>query len=340
MNKAAAGAAAAILLALVSAPAFAGKTLDSIRQRGEVICGVNEGLIGFSVADAKGEWSGLDVDICKAIAAATLGDARKVKWVPLNRQQLFPALQAGEVDILSHNITWTLTRDASMGMNFTSIVFYDGQGFMVTKKSGIRNIRQLENTDICVQAGTTTEKNLSEYFRQKNIRFRPVVFANFEASLQAFLSGRCQAYTTDATSLSGMIRRASRTPGDYLVLPELISKEPLAPAVRRGDDEWFAIVKWVINALITAEEENVTQGNLEQQRSTGNATVQRMLGSGEDSGKLLGLDRLWAYRAIQAVGNYGDIYERNLGSNSPLKLPRGPNKLWSEGGLLYAPPLR
>lgn len=340
MKKAFVLAVVAAIFSLVATPASAGKTLDSIRQRGEVVCGVNETLAGFSAPDAKGEWSGLDVDVCKAIAAATLGDARKVKWVPLNKLQLFSALQAGEVDILSHNVTWTLTRDAAMGLNFTSIVFYDGQGFMVARKSGIRSIKQLDNTDICVQAGTTTEKNLSDYFRAKHLKFRPVVFANFEASLKAFVTGRCQAYTTDATSLSGMIRRASRTPGDYLVLPELISKEPLAPAVRRGDDEWFAIVKWVINALITAEEEGITQANVDEQKKHGSSAAQAMLGNTDDTGKLLGLDRAWAYRAIAAVGNYGEIFERNLGSNSPLKLPRGLNKPWSEGGLLYAPPIR
>lgn len=329
-----------LLLATLAPAAWAGKTLDGIRQRGEVVCGVNEGLAGFSAADSKGVWRGLDVDICKALAAATLGDAAKVRWVPLNKQQLFAALQAGEVDVLSHNVTWTLTRDAAMGISFTSIVFYDGQGFMVSRKSGIRSLAQLAHTDICVQAGTTTEKNLSDYFRSHAIPYRPVVFANFEASRKAFLSGRCQAYTTDATSLSGMILAASRTPGDYLVLPELISKEPLSPAVRRGDDEWFAIVKWVINGLISAEEEGVSQANVDQQKLHGSAVVQRLLGTTDDTGKLLGLDRAWLYRAVQAVGNYGEIYARNLGAASPLKLPRGLNQLWRDGGLLYAPPLR
>jgi general L-amino acid transport system substrate-binding protein len=329
-----------LFLSLISLPVQAGKTLDGIRQRGEVICGVNEALVGFSVADAKGEWHGIDVDVCRAIAAATLGDARKVKWVPLNKMQLFPALQSGEVDILSHNVTWTMTRDAAMGMHFTSIVFYDGQGFMVARKSGIQSLRDLENTDICVQSGTTTEKNLSDYFRARKMKFRPVVFANFEASIKAFLSGRCQSYTTDATSLLSLIQRASRTPGDYVVLPELISKEPLSPAVRRGDDEWFAIVKWVINALITAEEEGVTQANVEQQKVHGSASAQRLLGHHEDTGKLIGLEREWAARAISAVGNYGEIFDRNLGAGSPLNLPRGLNRLWRDGGLLYAPPIR
>ncbi|WP_306607417.1 amino acid ABC transporter substrate-binding protein [Azonexus sp.] len=329
-----------LFLSLISLPAQAGKTLDSIRQRGEVICGVNEALVGFSVADAKGEWHGIDVDVCRAIAAATLGDARKVRWVPLNKMQLFPALQSGEVDILSHNVTWTMTRDAAMGMHFTSIVFYDGQGFMVARKSGIQSLRDLENTDICVQSGTTTEKNLSDYFRARKMKFRSVVFANFEASIKAFLSGRCQSYTTDATSLLSLIQRASRTPGDYVVLPELISKEPLSPAVRRGDDEWFAIVKWVINALITAEEEGITQANVEQQKVHGSASAQRLLGHQEDTGKLIGLDREWAARAIAAVGNYGEVFDRNLGAGSPLNLPRGLNRLWRDGGLLYAPPIR
>lgn len=328
------------VLALTAAPVLAGSTLDGIRQRGEIRCGINEGLAGFAAADSQGVWHGLDVDVCKAIAAATLGDARRVRWVPLNKQQLFPALQSGEVDILSHNVTWTLTRDAAMGLHFAGIVFYDGQGFLVSKKSGIRKLADLAHTDICVQSGTTTEKNLSDYFLSHGIPFRPVVFANFEASRKAFLSGRCQAYTTDATSLVGMISAASRTPGDYVVLPELISKEPLSPAVRRGDDEWFAIVKWVVNALVTAEEEGITQANAERLKTTGSPAVQRMLGHTDDTGKLLGLDKEWLLRAVQAVGNYAEIYDRNLGEQSRLKLPRGLNRLWRDGGLLYAPPIR
>jgi general L-amino acid transport system substrate-binding protein len=326
--------------ALLSLSAHAGKTLDAIKQRGIVNCGVSVGLAGFSAADSKGVWNGMDVDICKAIAAAVLGDAKKVKWTPLNSQQRFTALQSGEVDLLSRNTTWTLSRDASLGLHFTSIVFHDGQGFMVAKKSGIKSARQLANAEICVQSGTTTEKNLNDYFRAQKIKVKPVVFEGFEASLKAFFSGRCQAYTTDASSLAAILQRETRNPDDYLILPELISKEPMAPVVRRGDDEWFAIVKWVVNALIAAEEEGVTQANADQQKTADNPAVQRLLGVQEDTGKWLTLDRQWAYRAIKAVGNYGEIFERNLGNGSPLKLPRGANNLWDKGGLIYAPPIR
>jgi len=330
----------AALLALTALPALAGKTLDAIRQRGTVTCGVSTGLAGFSAADSRGNWSGLDVDVCKAVAAAVLGDARKVKWTPVSSQQRFTALQSGEVDLLSRNTTWTLSRDAALGLSFTSIVFYDGQGFMVTRKSGIASAQQLKNAEICVQSGTTTEKNLNDYFAARKIKVKPVVFESFEASLKAFFSGRCQAYTTDASSLAAILQREAHNPGDYQILPELISKEPMAPVVRRGDDEWFAIVKWVVNALIAAEEEGVTQANVEQQKSSANPAVQRLLGTSEDTGKLLGLDRQWAYRAVKAVGNYGEIFERNLGSGSSLKLARGANRLWSQGGLIYAPPIR
>jgi len=332
--------ALAAILALTALPALAGKTLDTIKQRGAVTCGVSTGLAGFSAADSKGNWSGLDVDVCKAVAAAVLGDARKVKWAPVSSQQRFTALQSGEVDLLSRNTTWTLSRDASLGLSFTSIVFHDGQGFMVARKSGISSAPQLKNAEICVQSGTTTEKNLNDYFAARQIKVKPVVFESFEASLKAFFSGRCQAYTTDASSLAAILQREARNPGDYLILPELISKEPMAPVVRRGDDEWFAVVKWVVNALIAAEEEGVTQANVEQQKASANPAVQRLLGSSEDTGKLLGLDREWAYRAIKAVGNYGEIFERNLGSGSPLKLARGANRLWNQGGLIYAPPIR
>lgn len=329
-----------VIATAISLPAHAGKTLDTIKQRGTVNCGVSVGLAGFSASDSQGIWRGLDVDVCKAVAAAVLGDARKVNWVPLNSQQRFAALQSGEVDLLSRNTTWTLSRDASLGLHFTSIVFYDGQGFMVARKSGIKSARQLANAEICVQSGTTSEKNLNDYFRAQKIKIKPVVFEGFEASLKAFFTGRCQAYTTDASSLAAILQREARKPDDYLILPELISKEPMAPVVRRGDDEWFAIVKWVVNALIAAEEEGVTQANADQQKTLDNPSVQRLLGVQEDTGKWLGLDRDWAYRAVKAVGNYGEIFERNLGSSSPLKLPRGANKLWNKGGQINAPPIR
>ena len=333
-------AATAVAATLSAAPAFAGKTLDAIKARGQIVCGVNTGLAGFSQADASGNWTGLDVDVCKAIAAAVLGDANKVKWVPLNAQQRFTALQSGEVDILSRNTTWSLTRDAALGLHFTAVTYYDGQGFMVAKKSKVTSARQLKNAEICVQSGTTTEKNLSDYFRSQGIKVKPVVFDKFEPSIKAFFSGRCQAYTTDASALAFIRSKEAPVPDDYLVLPEIISKEPLGPAVRRGDDEWFAIVKWTLNALIEAEELGITQARVDSLKTSPDPAVQRFLGVGEDLGKSLGLDRDWAARAVKAVGNYGEIFNRNVGADSPLKLPRGLNALWNKGGILYAQPLR
>lgn len=331
----------ALLLMLFSVPAaHAGKTLDQIRQRAQVICGVSTGVIGFSAADSQGQWNGLDVDVCKALAAAVLGDAAKVKYVPLNSQQRFTALQSGEVDLLSRNTTWTLTRDASLGLNFTAVTYYDGQGFLVPKKLKVSSTKQLKNADICVQSGTTTEKNLSDFFKAQGIKIKPVVFEKFEASTKAFFSGRCQAYTTDASALAFIRSKEAPQPDDYVVLPERISKEPLGPVVRRGDDDWFAIVKWVVFALVEAEEYGITQGNLEQMKASTDPAIQRLLGTNEDTGKLLGLERDWAARAVQAVGNYGEMFQRNVGSVSPLKLPRGLNELWNKGGLMYAPPIR
>lgn len=334
------GAAAAFALAAVSLPAQAGKTLDAIKQRGTVICGVNVGLAGFSAADSQGNWTGLDVDICRAVAAAVLGDANKVKWVPLTAQARFTALQSGEVDILSRNTTWTLTRDASLGLHFTGVTYYDGQGFMVPKKLNVSSAKQLKGADVCVQSGTTTEKNLNDYNKSNDLRMKPVVFEGLEASVKAFFSGRCQAYTTDASGLASIRNKEAANPDDFVILPELISKEPLGPAVRRGDDEWYAIVKWVPFALLEAEEYGITQANVDKMKSSTDPAVQRILGTGEDTGKLLGLDRDWAYRAIKAVGNYSEIFERNVGPKSALKLPRGANRLWSNGGLMYAPPIR
>jgi len=330
----------AIAAPLVATNAHAGKTLDAIKQRGEVVCGVNTGLAGFSAADSQGNWTGLDVDICKAIAAAVLGDAKKVKWVPLNAQQRFTALQSGEVDVLSRNTTFTLTRDASLGLNITAVTYYDGQGFIVPKKSKITSAKQLKNAEICVQSGTTTEKNLTDYFKSQNVKIKPVVFEGFEASVKAFFSGRCQAYTTDASGLASIRNKEAQIPDDYVILPELISKEPLGPMVRRGDDEWFAIVKWVIYALLEAEEYGLTQANVDQMKTSTDPSVQRILGTSEDTGKLLGLDKEWAYRAVKSVGNYGEIFERNVGPQSALKLPRGVNNQWNKGGLMYAPPIR
>ena len=335
-----AGAIAGLLSVTIATPVFAGKTIDAIKQRGQLVCGVNTGLAGFSAADSQGNWTGLDVDICKAVAATLLSDAGKIKWAPLNAQQRFTALQSGEVDILSRNTTFTLTRDASLGLMSTTPTYYDGQGFMVTKKSKITSAKQLKNAEVCVQSGTTTEKNLNDYFKGQQIKIKPVVFEGFEASVKAFFSGRCQAYTTDASGLASIRNKEAKVPDDYVILPELISKEPLGPMVRRGDEEFFTLVKWVVYALVEAEEYGITQENVDMMKNSTDPAVQRILGTSEDTGKLLGLDKDWAYRAIKAVGNYGEIFERNVGPKSPLKLPRGLNNLWSKGGIMYAMPVR
>jgi general L-amino acid transport system substrate-binding protein len=333
-------AAIATLGALISAPAHAGKTLDSIKARGQVVCGVNTGLAGFSAADSNGRWSGLDVDTCRAVAAAVLGDGEKVKFVPLNAQQRFTALQSGEIDILSRNTTFTLTRDASLGMHMTAVTYYDGQGFMVPVKSKIKSAKQLKGKTVCVQAGTTTEKNMTDFSRANNLKIKPVVFEKLEAATGAYFAGRCAAYTTDASGLASTRNKEAKNPADHLILPELISKEPLGPMVRRGDDEWFAIVKWVIYGLLEAEENGITQANLAQMKTSTDPAVQRILGTGEDMGKLLGLDRDWLARSIKTTGNYGEMFERNVGAKSALKLPRGANNLWNKGGLMYAMPIR
>ena len=331
----------AALAAGLASPAHAGKTLDTIKQRGTINCGVSTGVAGFSAPDSQGNWSGLDADTCRALAAAVLGDAKKVNFVPLNSQQRFAALQAGEVDLLSRNTTWTLTRDASLGFHFVAITYFDGQGFLVPKKLKITSPKQLKNAEVCVQSGTTNEKNVADYFRANNIKVKPVVFEGFEASFKAFFAGRCQAYTTDVSGLAGLRNKEAKNPDDYVILPDLISKEPLGPLVRRGDDEWFADVKWVIYALIEAEEYGLTQANVDEQKANSHdPVVQRILGTSDDMGKLLGLDKDWAWRAIKAVGNYGEIFERNVGPKSVLQLPRGANNLWSKGGLIYAPPVR
>ena len=337
-----AAAAVATAGALLAAPAHAGKTLDAIKARGQVICGVNTGLAGFAQADSSGKWSGLDIDVCKALAAAVLSDPEKVKYVPLNAQQRFTALQSGEIDVLARNTTFTLTRDASLGLSQTVANYYDGQGFMVPVKSKMKSAKQLKGQTVCVQSGTTTEKNLTDFSKANKLDIKPVVFEKVEAATGAYFSGRCIAYTTDASGLSSVRSKEAKDPKEHVILPELISKEPLGPMVRRGDDEWFAIVKWVIYGTMEAEEYGITQANVDQMKATStDPVVQRVLGGGnEDTGKLLGLDKDWMARVIKAVGNYGESFERNVGPNTALNLPRGVNNLWNKGGLMYAYPIR
>ncbi|MBL8323374.1 MAG: amino acid ABC transporter substrate-binding protein [Rubrivivax sp.] len=335
-------AAVAATLSLVATPALAGKDLDAIKARGALVCGVNTGLAGFSAADSQGKWTGLDVDYCRALAAAILGDGNKVRYSPLTAQQRFTALQSGEVDVLSRNTTWTLTRDASLGMHFVGVTFYDGQGFMVPKKLNVKSAKAIKGATVCVQSGTTTELNLTDFSRANNLGLKPVVFEKQEAATGAYFSGRCQLFTTDASGLASVRSKEAQKPEDHVILPELISKEPLGPSVRRGDDEYFAIAKWVLNALLEAEEHGITQGNIdEMKKDSKNPGVMRLLGSGsEDTGKVLGLDKEWAYRAIKTVGNYGEIFERHVGPKTAINLPRGTNNLWNKGGLMYAPPVR
>jgi general L-amino acid transport system substrate-binding protein len=331
--------AAAVGMA-VALPAQAGKTLDAIKARGQLVCGVNTGLAGFSAADSQGNWTGLDVDVCRAIAAAILGDGTKVKWVPLTAQQRFTALQSGEVDILSRNTTWTLSRDASLGLSFLATTYYDGQGFMVPVKSKVKSAKQLKGATVCVQSGTTTEKNLTDYSRANKLDMKPIVFEKQEAATGAYFSGRCVAFTTDASGLASIRNKDAKDPKEHVILPELISKEPLAPAVRRGDDEFEAIAKWVIFGLIEAEEYGIAQSNVDQLKTSQDPVVMRILGTSEDTGKLLGLDKDWMVRAIKTSGNYGEMFARNVGEKTPLNLPRGTNNLWNKGGLMYAPPIR
>src|SRR6267143_4939124 len=320
--------------------ARAGATLDKVKQAGQISCGVPTGIAGFAAPDSQGRWAGFDVDICRALSAAIFGAADKVKYVPLTAQQRFTALQSGEVDLLSNNTTATLQRDTSLGLNFAPVVFYDGQGFLVAKKLGVKSAKELNGATICVQPGTTTELNLADYFRANKMEFKPVVIEKIDEVYAAFFSGRCDVMTGDASGLAAQrIGRASN-PDDYVVLTERISKEPLAPVVRHGDEEWHDIVDWVVYALFEAEEKGITQKNLDEMAKSEAPDIKRMLGVTPGMGKALNLDEKWAYNAIKAVGNYGEIFDKHLGLGSPLKLERGYNNLWSKGGLIYAPPIR
>lgn len=324
----------------IATPALAGVTLDAVKKRGHVLCGVNTSAPGFSSADSQGNWHGLDVNICRSVAAAVLGDADKVKFVPLSSPQRFTALQAGEIDILARNTTWTMTRDASQGAVFVAVSYYDGRGFIVPKEYGIKSAKELDGATICVQSGTSSEKTLADYFNSHKMSYKTVVFDTTEATQSAFLSGRCQVYTTDMSDLAGM-RTLAPNPQQYEILPEVISKEPLGPAVRRGDDEWFQVVRWSFNTMIEAEELGINKANAEQLKQTStNPNVLRLLGRSDDMGKMIGLDKDWSYRIVTQVGNYGESWNAYFGPKSPLNLPRGLNRLWTDGGLMYAMPIR
>jgi general L-amino acid transport system substrate-binding protein len=339
-TKILAALAAAAAVGLAGGTAKAGATFDAVKAKGFVQCGVNTGLPGFSAPDSAGNWTGIDVDICRATAAAVFGDAGKVKYTPLTAQQRFTALQSGEIDMLSRNTTWTLTRDTALGLNFAPTIFYDGQGFMVTKKLGVKSVKDLDGAAICVQTGTTTELNLADYFRTHNMKFTPVVIEKEDEVVRTFFSGRCDAFTSDTSQLAGVRSSLAANPDDYVILPEVISKEPLGPAVRHGDDQWFDVVKWAVFAMLEAEEKGITSKNVDQFLSSKDPTVQRLLGVTPGMGKALGLDEKWAYNIVKLLGNYGEIFENNVGSGSALKLERGLNALWTAGGLMYAPPVR
>ncbi|WP_448188497.1 amino acid ABC transporter substrate-binding protein [Azospirillum sp. sgz301742] len=333
-------AAAAAFTFAVAGGAQAGATLDGIKGKGFVQCGVNVGLPGFANPDSAGNWTGLDVDYCRAVAVALFNDPQKVKFTPLSAQQRFPAIQSGEVDLLSRNTTWTLTRDTSVGLNFAPVTYYDGQGFMVAKKLGVKSAKELNGATVCVQSGTTTELNLADYFRSNNMSYNPVVIENNDEVNAAFFAGRCDVLTTDASQLASTRASVAPKPDDYVILPEIISKEPLAPAVRHGDDQWYDIVKWVVYATIQAEESGITSKNVDEFLNSKNPEIQRLLGVSAGMGKALGVDEKWAYNIIKKVGNYGEIFERNVGAQTPLKLERGLNGLWTKGGLQYAMPIR
>ena len=343
MTKIALAAAVGLATVLASGGALAGKDLDAIKARGAVICGVPTGIAGFAVADSQGKWVGLDVDVCRAVSAAIFGDSEKVKYVPLTSQQRFTALQSGEVDLLSNNTTITLQRDTALGLDFTAITYYDGQGFMVNKKLGVKSAKELNGATVCVAPGTTTELNLADYFRANKMTFKPVVIEKVEENRAAFFSGRCDVYTTDVSSLAAT--RAANvpppaTPEEFVVLPEIISKEPLGPMVRHGDNQFADIVRWSLYAMVEAEEYGISSANVDEMLKSDNPTIKRILGVTPGMGKALGVDERWVYNIVKQVGNYGESFERNVGMGSPLKIERGLNRLWTQGGLQYAPPIR
>jgi general L-amino acid transport system substrate-binding protein len=331
---------AAIFGAVVAAPAFAqpaADTVAAIRQRGQIVCSTAPSTVGFALPDSQGVWRGMDVDYCRAVATAILGDPSKIRIVPSSTAQRFTMLQSGEIDMLVRSTTWTLAREASLGLEFAGINVFDGQGFMVHRDSGVTSATQLDGATVCVQQGTTTELNMADFFRTHNLRYTPVVFENIEELRNAFISRRCDVYTNDSSSLASFAASQGENMNRYLLLPEIISKEPLGPVVRKGDWKFFDIVRWVHFALLNAEEFGITQANIDSFANSPNPDIQRFLGRTGDLGHMLGLENDWAVRVIRAVGNYGELWERNM---APIGFPRGVNNLWTKGGLQYAPPMR
>lgn len=340
MAKKALFTATTLATALVaSAATVQAATLDDVKARGTLTCGVSTGLAGFSEKDANGNWSGLDVDVCRAVAAAVLGGADKVQYKPLTAKERFTALASGEIDMLSRNTTWTHTRDTSLGINFAGTNYYDGASFMVMKDLGVSSATELDGANACIQAGTSTELAIADYFRENGMSYKAVTFDTSDQTRQGFESGRCDFLTSDGSQLAAL-RIGLANPGNAIILPEVISKEPLGPVVRQGDDQWFNIVKWSLNAMIEAEEQGVTSMNAGEKMKDGNPANKRLLGAEGELGANLGLDAEWAYRIVTQVGNYAESFERNVGMGSPLKLERGLNASWRDGGILYAPAMR
>ncbi|SFI67635.1 amino acid ABC transporter substrate-binding protein, PAAT family (TC 3.A.1.3.-) [Bosea sp. OK403] len=329
-----------VLSAVASAPALAQSTLDKIKQRGQIICGTSEGVPGFSLQDANGAWKGFDTDICRALSAAIFNDPDKASYLSLSSKNRLVALQSGEIDVLARTTTWTLGRDIGQGVSFTAVNYYDGQGFIVRKKLNVNSVKELDGASICVAQGTTTELNLADYGRTNGIKFETVAFATLEDTVQAYEAGRCDAYTTDLSSLAGT-RSKLKAPEEHVLLQQVISKEPLGPWVRKNDAAWFDLVRWTVFALINAEEFGVTKANVDEMVKTStNPEIRRLLGAEGKFGESLGLSNDWVVRIIKAVGNYGESFERNFGANTNNPLPRGANKLWTQGGLQFAPPIR
>jgi general L-amino acid transport system substrate-binding protein len=327
------------LAAGFSIPAATAQTLKTVKDRGILSCGVSQGLPGFSSPDDKGNWTGLDVDVCRAISAAIFNDPTKVKFVPLSAKDRFTALQSGEIDVLSRNTTWTLSRDTTLGANFTGVTYYDGQGFMVKKSLKVNSALELNSASVCVQTGTTTEQNLADYFKGNNMKYEVIAFGTADETVKAYESGRCDVFTTDVSGLYAE-RLKLANPADHAVLPEVISKEPLGPMVRHGDDQWFDLVKWVLFAMVDGEELGITQKNVDDMAKSDKPELKRVLGSDGNLGEQLGLTKDWVIRIVKGVGNYGEVFDRNVGAGSKLGIARGLNQLWNKGGIQYAPPIR
>ncbi len=331
--------AAGLSQAAMAQPTKPGVTLERVQKEGVLSCGVSQGLPGFSTPDDKGNWTGLDVDVCRAVAAAIFNDPTKVKFVPLSAKDRFTALQSGEIDLLSRNTTWTLSRDTSLGVNFAGVTYYDGQGFMVKKSLKVNSALELNSASICVQTGTTNEQNVADYFKGNNMKYEVIAFGTADESLKAYESGRCDVFTSDVSQLYAL-RLKLATPADHVVLPEVVSKEPLGPLVRHGDDQWFDIVKWTLFATINAEDLGITQKNVEDQAKLDKPELKRVLGTDGNLGEQLGLSNDWVVRIVKAVGNYGEMFDRNVGAGSKLGIARGLNQLWNKGGIQFAPPIR